>query len=280
MQGAFNVDWDSVLDDPGLDEETSRLYQRGAESAGRPVVAARLEAETGIGPENEAEQEIEPESEPENEAEQEIEPESEPENEDEDEVTELGAGLRMPRGRGRGRGAPAPAPGGPAAPAPRGRGRGRGWGRGAPAPGGSAPAPAPPPGAAPAVAVPPVLPEPQPAEQHFVVNNFRFFVMDGSFGVRPARFGHYIRPYIINGNREAVPFPPPPGYDHSNPPPPRIGRARGSPQIPPSQLCQEGVHYLACGARPEFYEIGREALRRVLENGEERDLEFARKMQA
>ena len=112
------------------------------------------------------------------------------------------------------------------------------------------------------------------------MNNFRFFVMDGSFGVRPARFGHYIRPYIINGNREAVPFPPPPGYDHSNPPPPRIGRARGYPQVPPSQLCQEGVHYLACGARPEFYEIGREALRPVLENGEERDLEFARKMQA
>ena len=73
MQGAFNVDWDSVLDELVLDEETSQLYQRAAESAGRPVVAARLEAEREI----EAEPEIEPESEPENEGE--TEPESEPE---------------------------------------------------------------------------------------------------------------------------------------------------------------------------------------------------------
>ena len=31
MQGNFNVDWDSFLDDPGLDEETSRLYRKEAD---------------------------------------------------------------------------------------------------------------------------------------------------------------------------------------------------------------------------------------------------------
>ena len=28
MQGAFNVDWDKVLDNDELDEETTRLYRR------------------------------------------------------------------------------------------------------------------------------------------------------------------------------------------------------------------------------------------------------------
>ena len=270
MQGAFNVDWDSVLDDPGLDEETSRLYQRGAESAGRPVVAARLEAEPEIEAENESEIEAESET----------------------EVGGLRAGMRMPRGRGRvhipghgrgrGRGAPlvpavparpvparpgAPVPAVPAVPA-----------RPVPARPG-APVPA-----RPAVPVQAAAPVPQPAEQHFRVDNYLFFVMDGSFGVRPGRAGHYIRPYIINRNHEAVPFPPPPGYDHNNPPPPRVGRPRGSPPIIPNQLyCHEGRDYLLCadpGDEPAFYEIGRETLKPVLELGEERDLEFARKMQA
>ena len=45
MQGAFNVDCTNVLDDTGLDEETSRLYHHevaAAEITHRPRVAKTL----------------------------------------------------------------------------------------------------------------------------------------------------------------------------------------------------------------------------------------------
>ena len=115
------------------------------------------------------------------------------------------------------------------------------------------------------------------------MENYRFFVMDGQFDPRPGTTGHYIRPYIVDRNNEAVPFPPPRGYDYNNPPPPRHGRPPGSPFITPSQLyCHEGRDYLPCADTeegPAFYEIGRETLKPLLELGEERDLEFARTMQ-
>ena len=47
----------------------------------------------------------------------------------------------------------------------------------------------------------------------FMTGERWFFVMPGVFIPRPGRFGHYLKPYTVDEDKECVPYPPPPGYD-------------------------------------------------------------------
>ena len=49
MQGSFNVDWENVLDNTNLDEETSLLYETQRKASGPVAQRRREEARRAYG---------------------------------------------------------------------------------------------------------------------------------------------------------------------------------------------------------------------------------------
>jgi hypothetical protein len=204
MQGAFNVDWDHVLDNEELDEETTRLYRqktdevevarrtgpvagrgrgrgRGKRAGDRDrerrrrlgvVQGARMDMPKGKYARDDDEEEDE-------DVEEEEELEEEDEDEDEESDDEDGPeDAEGPDGGGEPDDRPV-VPAAPAAPRPR------------------RPRPA----------------SPHPPAQRFTSEGEQFFVVPGDAHPRPGIFGHYLKPYTVDEDEECVPFPPPEDYD-------------------------------------------------------------------
>lgn len=219
MQGAFNVDWDHMLDDDGLDEETSRLYRqkvdefevahhssavrnrrvsarpaprgggrggaargaaRGARGAARGARGGRGRGRRGVVHRAGEDGDGGEGEEEEEEEEDEQDAEDTSDEDDYEEDADDDAG------------------GGPAAPA-------------APDGGGDP--------AAPAAAQPAArrrdtrVAMPHPPAQRFTLEGKQFFVVHGDARPRPGIFGHYLKPFTVDEDDECVPFPKPDDYD-------------------------------------------------------------------
>lgn len=60
---------------------------------------------------------------------------------------------------------------------------------------------------------PGAAPEPHMPAQRFELEDMLFFVVPGRDTPRAGLFGHYLKPFTVDDDDECVPFPPPPGYD-------------------------------------------------------------------
>ena len=194
MQGSFNVDWENVLDNTNLDEETSLLYETQRKASGpvarkrkgggkkRGVPTGRLNgaaASRGRAPSPAPDAgDVDAEGSNYADAESGDDVESEPEA---PEDTESGDDVESEPEAAEDTGV---------------RGNDRKKQRG---------------GGAQANAVDR---KPHPAEQHFMMGGWKIFVMDGNFRLVHGQFGHYIKPFTVDDDWECVPFPPP---DHFNP---------------------------------------------------------------
>lgn len=225
MQGAFNVDWDQVLDDDELDEETSRLYRQKVdelEVAGRSAAAQRGRRgrpgrgrgrggglvpregpeQQGPGKERQAidsdddkpvikmdmpRRRGEDEDEDDDEDEEEDEDGDDDENEGEEEEEE-----EEDDDNGEDDEIDDAAGGGA----------------------GGDPAPARAPAHRRRKKKEPVkIPVPHPPAQRFTSEGKQFFVVQGEDKPRAGLFGHYLKAYTVDDDEECVPFPPPQGYD-------------------------------------------------------------------
>jgi hypothetical protein len=200
MQGNFNVDWDSFLDDPGLDEETSRLYRKEADElevakrstrVGRRRGRGRVRITDGLlrgrgkktgkktGKDKEGKKTEKTQKNL-------LNARDGSDDDDDDDGDDDGDDDDDEDDDDDGGSEPSPPP-------DRNTGRRRRRAR--------------------HNSPPNKHPEPHMPSQRFELDNRTFFVIKGSAEPRPGLFGHYLRPYTIDDDDECVPYPPPDGYE-------------------------------------------------------------------